>query len=523
MKHIRILFFLFSVNLQAQSTLDTLNIIDKFGDARGNYCSRLDVLDIYGGLRGQSGFDSTKVLDKWGTFGTMTCTTTAAFIGYQNQAGELSTHRQSWTTSGQTLPLILPVPAGTITILGAIAGTEIIATGSIVTTGGLNIAGTATNINTATPPGTQKGGGIVTLVDPQQVGINGIANINVQAGATLRLGNDWTKVHGWFYGTGSAQMANLGVLEVRGLSYKSADQQNGGNASATSITRYIGKADGTTFYDACNTPNTSGQSFQNLGLVEIDNCVWRPRQMQTTGPGTIRVKDGGTLITMMATQSQKVYISGNGGNATDYPKIAFGIETSRNFYSTSNIELEADATIAYQGAYAAGFGYFPQIISTIDKTLSIGCPTVGGTASPGWGSSSYTSFQVANPSLLGPVKVEYGTLGLHVANAMPNSAGLTVNSNARIASNISNTITSVTMVDANSILAVTNTTGVLTANTLNATNGFKVDLTVAMATGTYTILTATNGDKPIPTIGINSSGRTASFAWSGNNLVMTLI
>lgn len=64
----------------------------------------------------------------------------------------------------------------------------------------------------------------------------------------------------------------------------------------------------------------------------------------------------------------------------------------------------------------------------------------------------------------------------------------------------------------------------LTCTNFSATaNAYKVDITGPMDAGTYPILTATGSKNlNLPTVGTNASGRTASFAWSGNNLNMTL-
>lgn len=60
----------------------------------------------------------------------------------------------------------------------------------------------------------------------------------------------------------------------------------------------------------------------------------------------------------------------------------------------------------------------------------------------------------------------------------------------------------------------------------NVTGGFKVDLPEALNAGTYNILRAAGGGTGagiIPTLGVNNTGKTATFSWSGQYLRVTLV
>lgn len=514
MKKLTLLFIVIANLYSAQ--FENTRLVNSAGTIRNT--THTDFLDKYGSPKSSLNFEDCSVVDRHGTLG---CHYSGPGLGYQNNDATITnTHNQTWTTNRQTLPLSLPVPSGNNVLLGCIAGTEIIATGSLVTTGHLIIAGTSRNINTITS--TQKGGGTVTLVDSQTLGVNGVTNIIVDEAATLKLGTDWTKVHGWFYGTGaSGQLSNNGTVEVRSESYKNFEVQVGGNTTSTGIIRFIGKPDGTSFYDTYNINTDYGTNIISNGLVEIENAVLRFRRIASGvgGSGIVRVKAGASLITQDGdggtTANQKIYISGNGSNATGYPKVAFGLERYKNLYVTQPMELEASATIAYANIYEGNaYGFFPPIVSTVARTLTIGCPAVG----TSYGTIGCVNFQSANPNLLGPVVVDYGTLRLGVASAISNAQSLTVNSNGKIQPAVANTVKDL-IFEQNGALVYSAT---LTAATLSAPNGFKVDIPAGTAAGTYTILTVNAGSAILPTVGVNSSGRTASFAWSGNNLIMTL-
>jgi hypothetical protein len=64
-----------------------------------------------------------------------------------------------------------------------------------------------------------------------------------------------------------------------------------------------------------------------------------------------------------------------------------------------------------------------------------------------------------------------------------------------------------------------------TFGTFTVTGGWKVDMIHPMVAGTYNILAASSGGTGvgvIPTIGVNNTGLTPTFSWSGNTLRVTL-
>jgi hypothetical protein len=64
-----------------------------------------------------------------------------------------------------------------------------------------------------------------------------------------------------------------------------------------------------------------------------------------------------------------------------------------------------------------------------------------------------------------------------------------------------------------------------TFGTFTVTGGWKVDMIHPMVAGTYNILVASSGGTgvgQIPTIGVNNTGLTPTFSWSGNTLRVTL-
>ncbi len=93
------------------------------------------------------------------------------------------------------------------------------------------------------------------------------------------------------------------------------------------------------------------------------------------------------------------------------------------------------------------------------------------------------------------------------------------------------TSVNVLQIDATSALEVrSNDTGVvgrITTVIFISPTGFKVNLPDKQVAGQYTIMNVgytdgSSGFGKIPTVGINNSNLTPSFAWSSSNLIMTL-
>lgn len=95
--------------------------------------------------------------------------------------------------------------------------------------------------------------------------------------------------------------------------------------------------------------------------------------------------------------------------------------------------------------------------------------------------------------------------------------------------------TSIVQLDATSFLevrAVGSSASKITTQVFRAPSNFKVNLPDAMAAGTYTILDGiyadgSNGFGKIPTLGINNTGKTPTFSWTGGGgapgkLIMTI-
>ena len=124
----------------------------------------------------------------------------------------------------------------------------------------------------------------------------------------------------------------------------------------------------------------------------------------------------------------------------------------------------------------------------------------------------------------GPTSIIAGTLAVQGASA---SSAHTVSGGAAISAGAvtSGSVGALTFAAASAALTVNAITSAsaskLSCGALTASSGFTVNVLGAMSAGTYPVLVSTSGTA-IPTLGTNTSGRSVTFAWSGQTLNMTL-
>jgi hypothetical protein len=188
--------------------------------------------------------------------------------------------------------------------------------------------------------------------------------------------------------------------------------------------------------------------------------------------------------------------------------------------------IRCDVAVTFSGAMVidrSGTTFGSANASTI--TLSGAVSGVGQI-----GASTYTS--VPTIVISGTCTTTSGVLAVNGGTIVVTgtvSAGVTVNTSGKVSGGTAQTGTcgSLTFNASSSALIVnaitTSSVSVLTTGTLTASTGFTVNVAGTLNAGTYAILVKSSGSSTVPTLGTNTSGRTITFAWSGNNLNMTAV
>lgn len=610
MKHINMRIFLLlliSNFAYSQSVLDTLNIIDKHGTASGNYCSRLDILDIYGGLRGKPGFDSTKILDKWGTYGSINCAPALSGVWEmeKNNVETVGTHL-SHNPNAYSAPLT-SFASNNVTgyVDGSIGGT-----GTWVIQGGTQTIGGVS----------YPGGGLII-----STGYNTIYGMTmVQTGANFQLGETVNSTTGNVYSMTVQTGASLNVY--------------GANTTWNARISESLSNSGTINWKGSNECGKGMMQVNgwtaNNGTINIDGAIFRTSQYGISGTGTINVADGGTLANagQPVAGTQTVNLNGCGWCDLTGEKIGALSLSGYNvtYAATTNIQSPSciysapgdlinftglltgsePLTIGAAGSAArAGAINFKNQANTYSGVMTVDASTLYGQGSAN--SLQFATINLINTSVLdvqggqniksltgdAGSKVQmsaYSTLtlknngettfpGTVVATSAP-PASLVLNGGATNVLTLTNpsvgnavyvadggskivlqggtisggfgsengklqatnggiisagatttATTSIVQLDATSFLevrAVGSSASKITTQVFRAPSNFKVNLPDAMAAGTYTILDGiyadgSNGFGKIPTLGINNTGKTPTFSWTGGGgapgkLIMTL-
>ncbi|MFY7883989.1 MAG: hypothetical protein ACOVOV_03995, partial [Dolichospermum sp.] len=238
------------------------------------------------------------------------------------------------------------------------------------------------------------------------------------------------------------------------------------------------------------------------------------------GTGTITVGQTGYTSGSQYYRSNMSGFSGtintqSGTLASQY----FWIQSNGATWSSTNLDLSNGGT------------FFPQVSTSIASLKSTSASTsavnIGSGLTLSIVGSSTTTF--AGPIQGAGNLTVAGTTNLAITNAA--ATGIVgVNSGAFINGGTVQTASiSYLNMNTGSTLVVnpitTSSVSKITTATFVTTTSFKVAVSGPLNAGTYTILTApTHTGNPLPTVGTNLSGRTVSgFAWSGNNLTMTLL
>ena len=481
----------------------------------------------------------------------------------QNSGG---TNITSWSNNQQTLGGGVGSPAR----IGAFPGYEIIYTGAPSGTGGFTIAGTATSM------GPWNAGGTVTLTTTQVVN----QTVTVQNGATLNIGIpgsyatavgmqgtvivqsggvvNWASkdanqmfltvnTGGVFNINGNAplntgdsyQMQTTVVNGILNISNAQVQMFSGYGMSGSGI---VNVNAGATFFATPGSPtgvtfriagNGTGVAGNQAAAVQWANNLTVSNRIEVVDDATIGAWEPWIYNGQMNIVADKVLRVGK--ETTNY--YLTGSQTATNIQGTLAAGNSGGGGVHLNSVNYAPQGYFGSFSGSfliVNQPQSVkGIRNVGATGGSIQLNNTLTlTAQESTPINVrlqnaGALNINGGTL---ILTRNDNTNGTTtIASGAGIGSSVAtaNVGAGLTMSAVGSKLVVnpvsTSVASKLTCTAFTAASGFTVDVTGPLDAGNYTILTRTSGANTIPTLGVNNSGRTASFAWNVNNLVMTLV
>jgi hypothetical protein len=550
---------------------DNTRLINRFGTLRTS--NDTDYVDMWGTIKTSAQFENCKTVDMYGDLG---CALADA-IGYLNYPG--TTHIDTWTTDMETISTNRQLTAnGTI---GCLEGYTIIESGVINIAGfQFNIAGDATSLgpfngggkviitsNNTAPgsastifagatlqlglnpctttgslsavPYTIQTGAVLNLYGAYTTSTNLIAAGNiVQSGATVNIEGCGT------CGTGMINFANNsvaagGIITTKN-SYTVYPSANMGGSY------YIGEGASTNWTAASYT----GTIYLNSTIGWRDaSCVEKPNIVTNAfNSGKIDVGvNGGTVGPTSATGSMtfsptlsgsgplQIGMPGNtggyilGGNASAYTGeiTIYGGQvqpSTPNALAGAEIRLGNPTSLlpsGTSGTYCTVKSV--QSASPSDTTARLFISLVGLTITNQDPEPYYGTFASASTN---NIIVQAGNfqIGSTIGNANQCTMLLQGSAKAGGYGGSAKYGGPLTVQTANGGLSLISKPSTLSVTTFTATSGFKVDIGAnwAASPGTYTILTSTSKNAPVPTVGTNASGLTPTFAWVGNNLQMTL-
>lgn len=328
---------------------------------------------------------------------------------------------------------------------------------------GVTWAGAIT-LNGATNIGSFAGGGSISGV------ISGSANLNVNNGSGVTLTLKGTNTHSGVINV------NSGILDISPSTLYTKFSSSAVNINNASTVK-TGAA-GTYFktswnFDAAGggTLNFTGNPLNGTGAAGSGNTINSNGGVSNTILGNLNLFSGTSVLTINAAPAAN----------PNSPAIII-----------NSVMSNAASTLNKNGAGIIQFTNPSTSFPAGTINLNAGTIQLSGTASLG-GIGSTTN--VASGAALNSLSTTLGTLGAVTFSALASKLIVTA--------------------------LTTTSASKLSCTTLTATNGFTIDVNGAMNAGTYPILTSTSGT-PTPSLGTNTSGRTVAFAWSGNNLNMTL-
>lgn len=496
------------------SGFDTSNIFNKQGklgvtDPNPNEVTRRGTQ--------QGALVSGESIDRWGNINAAVF----AFVGRFNFSVATPVVKLEWTTDNQDISTNLSLSSGVSTtygILGAIAGHVIEYSGVLSGDGtrALVIAGSTSSLG-----GGAYGGGEVilsgvstfagstSLESPAKLTVKGtgaIPSLTVNTGATLSTLNNTT------------------ATGIRALTFQNGSYYNVQAINATTMSKL--KLTNATLGKYNTASTTTGPVISIDAGADVDDGVY-PILEYAAGNGTVAYPQTtaatAPLFTNVGTLGSSTLSGGTTGlelighrNATYLCKNIAGYFQDSNAGIIFAKDGETLSTNMVMNTTAGTGGNFSiAIVVKAGKTW-----TYSGIASPMTAGGVTTAHAMVQGG---------GTWKITNVNTM--NAWLDVVAGSGIGVGTSTTAKwqyPVTMIGATSRLVVTPTAGGLSCgklsvgNVFNAASGFTVDIEGPMLNSVFDIITQTGTTTPIPTVGVNLSGRTPSFAWVAKTLKMTL-
>lgn len=496
-------------------------------------------------------------------------------IGYLNYPG--TTHVDTWVTNMQVNATNRA--ATSQTTIGAIKDYTIVESGVISGAQLFTVAGPTTNLGGISGGGTViltsdstiNGGNKVEAGATLQLGLDkcatsgSLASGTMRVEGTLNLNGDYSTAKSL---TGQLSVASTGVVNVEGCggcgqgriemglsaSPPWAGISAGGvlNIKNAITSVYPGNAgtinvnEGASIY-ATTTMNLGKVIVNSEGWLDA-TCTPQPTIGFAAGAtitGDVTVGPLGAVIRSTTAGNNTVNVTLRGTGNVSYGNCA---DSSGAFNSTNG---------GFTGDFTAYGGYIqPSALSLSTSKLRLGCDVTWYMTDNSGPDYVYKSLQSATPAdtnstfytiykkviltaqdpepyygkiatYLGGIDVQSGNF--QIAGTASNATQpLTLLGSAKVGGYGANAMYGtggpLTVATATGGLSLVTNPSKLTVGAFTAANGFRVDIGAAYAgaAGTYTILTKASGSSAIPTTGVNASGLTATFAWVGNNLNMTL-
>lgn len=513
----------------------------------------------------QSNYVVGETIDRWGNK-----LTALPEIGYFNFPG--TTHVQTWTSDMQNLSN--PVTFTSNATIGALSGYSIIQSGTVSGNFSLFIAGPTRTLGPFNGGGkviwannsNSAGAGTIDAGATLQMGISPSTAIGQTANAftiegTLNLFGAYTASTN-VVGAGNTLGANA-IVNIEGPNVNGQGIMNFASNSQAG-TAIINSKEAYTVYPSTSMAATwninDGASIfiQNgsyTGNVKLNSCTggWidgagmeYPNML--SGPnGKVFVGPcGGSMGTISTTASfvSSSILTGSGdlrigrvgntgsmilqGDATNYTgtmTIYSGqVQPTEPALKAAKIRLADPASLLPSGASGSFVTVKSvQSVSPSDTTARLFISLVGLTITNQDPEPFYGTFASASNN---SIFIQNGNFQIASTTGGATQTTLYIQNSARVGGYGANAKYGgpLTIQTVNGGLSLKNNPSTLIVTTFTAPSGFKVDIDAAFTAGTYTLLnTTSHTGNPIPLVGSNITGLTPSFAWVGNDLVMTLL